>query len=93
MTTTYEPEVPTLNEFEEKRRSDNEDFRQVQRDQVAAAKAAFNSENFVELSSGNYAKDAVTSVRFLDTTIHVRFNTGDIVAVTPEQLAQLTSRG
>lgn len=91
---THDSEVPTLTDFEARRREENEAFRQEQREQVAAAQAAFNPEGFVKLgSSGHYAKDAVTVVRFLDTVIHVRFNTGDIVSVTPEELRQLTTKG
>lgn len=90
---THGTAVPTLDDFEAKRRSENEAARQEQREKIAAAEAAFNPAHMVKISDAHYSKEAVTAVRFLDTTIHVRFNTGDIVAVTPEQLFELTDKG
>lgn len=88
---TYETEETKLSEFEFNRRLEQEAHRQEQREAVAAAEKAFNSDHFVKLSSGYYRKSAVVVIRFLETTIHVRFSNGDIVSINQEEMDALTS--
>lgn len=76
--------------MEENRRRELARVEAEKRAAVRAAEANFNNADFVELSSGRYNKKAIVSVRFLDTTIHVRFSSGDIVAVNHEELELLT---
>lgn len=89
MSATMTENKPMTAEFDTRRATQSE--RDARRDEISRAQEEFNSPEFVKINDFAYRKTALLKVAFGDTKIYARFETGDNIEVTPEQLRALTS--
>jgi hypothetical protein len=58
---------------------------------IVALRESFESEDFVLIQGSFYRKSMLVRLTFNDLSIHARFVGGDIVSITEEEVALLTS--